>query len=845
MIPRFPNIKFEDPYLALSFPERLIAKAIGIGIWSSMGVLALILASQDAPSRRALAALMLLFLGDLLWQRVRGERVISGQLAGELDRGKTMNVAPFFRVATKGVLEQALRTAELIKGAPMVLSVIRELADTPEVAHGFTRLGIERKKFMQELVETIKSLPPEAGIDAAKMKRREALAAELETLALAAFREAAAFGELNVSPTALFLGALGIKSPHLANLFAKFNFSAADFRNAVIFGRLARGLGRRMARRRASIGRRKITHRIMNRAWTSRPTPTLDQFGEDLTDLARANMVGFMVGHENEYRTLINVLTRQEKNNALLVGAEGAGKDTIVGHLAFQITRDEVPPKLFDRRLVKLPIAALTSNIKTPGELQARLEMIVNEIILAGNVVLYLPDAHTLKLTAAETGGISAFDSLKPILQASLIPVVATSDPQNYRRIIEPDPDFKVLFDKIDVQELTPEEALTLLTYESWLLEAKERITISYPALRRTVELAHRYLRQKPLPASAVDLLHEAIAETKNRREKVLTEAIVAEIVGRKTKIPVERPRAAETALLLNLEEKIHERLINQEEAVKAVASALRQYRAGLGREKGPIATFLFAGPTGVGKTELAKTLAAIYFGGEDELVRFDMSEYKDAKSIWNFIGSPDGTVAGNLIEAVKGKPFAVLLLDEFEKAHRDILELFLPIFDEGYTTSSLGERVDLTNMIIIATSNAHSDLIKTEVEKGTPFPEIVSALKKRLTEYFKPELINRFDGIIAFRQLTQEEIEKIAVLQLNALTRRLADDQGIVIAVDPSVAPYLAKLGWDPVYGARPLRGVIREKIREMLAQKILRQELRRGSKATLRVEGDQIIAA
>lgn len=841
MAQRFSNITFNDPYFALSFPQRLVAKAIAAAVLASMLAIALIFITDNDPRRRAFALLILLFLGDLLIQRIRGERQITGQLIEELSRGKTMNVAQHFRASAKGVLEQAIQSAEIERGAPLILFIIKELADTPEIVYGFTRLGIERRKFLNELVNKIESVQPEIGACSDNKERKKAMLEEISALGKAAFEEAAAFGETNVSPTALFLGTLNLNSPHLAEFFARFNFSATDFRNAVILGRLARGLGMRMARRRAAVGRKKITHRVINRAWTSRPTPTLDQFSEDLTALARKNLIGFMVGHHDKYRTLINTLARTAKNNALLVGAEGVGKDTIVGHLAFQITRDEIPPKLFDRRLVKLSITSLTSNIKSPGELQARIEAIVNEIILAGNIVLYLPDIHALKLTTAGQG-LSAFDTLKPIFQASLIPTVGASNPQSYRTIIEQDTDFKVLFDKIDVPELSPDEALTLLTYESWLLEACEQITISYPALRKTVELAHRYLRQKPLPASAVDLLHEAIAETKNRREKVLTETIVAEIVGYKTKIPVERPKEREVELLLNLEEKIHERLINQEEAVRQVASAMRQYRAGLAREKGPIATFLFAGPTGVGKTELAKTLAEIYFGGESDLVRFDMSEYKDTKSIWNFIGSPDGAVSGALIEAIKAKPFAVLLLDEFEKAHKDILELFLPIFDEGYATSSLGERVDLKSMIIIATSNAHSNLIKTEVEKGTPFEEIVALLKKRLTEYFKPELINRFDTIIAFRQLTEKEIEKIAKLQLGALVRRLAEDQGIIINIDSSVAPHIAKLGWDPVYGARPLRGVIREQIRETLAQKILKNDLTRGSRATIALKDGAI---
>lgn len=834
----FPNIYFQDPYLELNLFERLLVKIASAGIYGGIAVTAILFASESEPRRQSLALLAILFLLDILSQRIRGERQLGGYLLEELSRGKSMNVRPFFRASTTGMLERALAKAELMSKSTLSLFVLQETIGLAEVERGFLRLGIDRKEFFKTVSDKIKTIANHA-VDSAG---RDALMNELKTLGVTAFREAATFGETSVSPTALFLGMLELKSAYLDDIFAQFNFSESDFHNAVIFGRLVRGLGRKMMVRRAAVGRKKISHRVMNRAWTARPTPLLDQYSEDLTDLARANVVGFMVGHEAEYQTMVNILSREDKNNAMLVGIAGTGKETVIDHLAFQITRDEVPPKLFDRRLIKLSIASMLSEMKTIGEVQARLEAVVNEIALAGNIVLYLPSIHTLKLTS-QAGSINAFDYLKTVFQASITPVVGTTDPQNYRVIIESDPDFKVLFEKIDVQELSPEDALTLLTYESYLIEAKERITISYPALRRTVELAHKYIRQKPLPASAVDLLHEAIAETKNRKGKVLTEQIVADVVARKTKIPVERPKKEEAETLLRLEEKLHERLVNQEEAVKAVSSAMRQYRAGLAREKGPIATFLFAGPTGVGKTELAKTLAAIYFGGEEELVRFDMSEYKDAKSMWNFIGSPDGAVPGNLIEAVKSKPYAVLLLDEFEKAHRDISELFLPIFDEGRTTSSMGETVDLSNMIIIATSNAHSGLIKQEVEKGTAFSEIVDLLKKRLTEYFKPELINRFDAVIAFRQLTPEEIEKIAAFLLSALAKRLEKDQGIVIAIDPSVPKLVAKLGWDPVYGARPLRGVIRNRVREMLAQKILKGEFGRGSRATLKAEGDEIV--
>jgi ATP-dependent Clp protease ATP-binding subunit ClpC len=323
----------------------------------------------------------------------------------------------------------------------------------------------------------------------------------------------------------------------------------------------------------------------------------------------------------------------------------------------------------------------------------------------------------------------------------------------------------------------------------------------------------------------------------------VVKDSDIVELVSQKTKIPVAAAVGEEAESLLALEDKIHRRLIDQEEAVKAVASAIRQYRAGMSRAKGPIASFLFIGPTGVGKTELAKSLAEIYFGSEEAMVRFDMSEYQAKSSIFRFIGSPETEGGGTLTEAVKNNPYSLVLLDEFEKAHPDVLNLFLAVFDDGRLTDNLGNVVDFTNAIIIATSNAHSDLIKSELEKGKSVAEVSDLIKKRLTEYFRPELLNRFDDIIAFKDLSKDDIRKIAALQLKSIVKQAAQTRGINLSFGDDVPQKLAELGWDPVFGARPLRGVIREKIRDAIADKILRGELARGSEVRIGVADDDFI--
>ena len=315
----------------------------------------------------------------------------------------------------------------------------------------------------------------------------------------------------------------------------------------------------------------------------------------------------------------------------------------------------------------------------------------------------------------------------------------------------------------------------------------------------------------------------------------------VIAVVERKINIPIQRAGKKETEKLLNLENIIHQSLIDQEQAVSNVSRALREYRSGLSRKGGPIASFLFVGPTGVGKTELSKILAKIQFGSENLMVRFDMSEYQTKESIMRFIGTPDGKISGSLTDAIMQKPFSLVLLDEFEKAYPDILNLFLQVFDDGRLTDSLGRTVDFSNTIIIATSNAHSNFIKDRIEAGDKIEKISEELKKKLTEYFKPELLNRFSQIMVFKNLSQEDIAAVAKLQLKSLAKDL-EEQGIDFLCDEEATRKIAELGYDPVFGARPLRGVISEKIRSVLAEKILRGEIVKGDSVKIGVKNKEI---
>ena len=435
---------------------------------------------------------------------------------------------------------------------------------------------------------------------------------------------------------------------------------------------------------------------------------------------------------------------------------------------------------------------------------------------------------------------LSAADVLMPAIKGDAFSVIGATYPREFKQYIEPNNDFVSAFEVVRVQEISEDEAIKFLVYDSIILEDQYRMIISFSAIKQSAMLAHKYFRQKLLPTSAEDLLKEALADASEKRKKILSGDDVIEIAQRKINIPLRAVKETEAKKLLDLEELIHRRLIDQEEAVRAVARAMREYRSGLSRKGGPISTFLFVGPTGVGKTELSKILTKIQFGATEAMIRFDMSEYQNKESIYRFIGSPDGTAGGTLTNAVLEKPYSLVLLDEFEKAHPDILNLFLQVFDDGRLTDSLGRTVDFQNTIIIATSNAHSDFIKAEIEKGRNMKDIGDELKKKLTSIFRPELLNRFSGVIVFRNLLPEHIAAIAKIQLEELAATLRD-QGVELAFDDPAIKKVAELGYDPVFGARPLRNVISDRIKSVLAEKILKNEISRGSKLTVGFKNEE----
>ena len=727
----------------------------------------------------------------------------------------------------------------LLAPGDFMLNLAFALSADRGVKEALVRLDVDPDEFKDKLSERIKA-SREVGKD--NSSDTSSIFEKIENVVVMAIGQALLNGDNDIDPVDLFAAISLMDNREMNKLFDLFEIDPGDLEKAVIFGRFNRGgFLSRLPRSVGGFGSRRKRKRVVNRAWTSRPTPTFDLYSTDLTESARLGQVGFMIGHKDEYERMLNILSRSVKPNALLVGEPGAGMNKLVEHLAYRIIKDQVPRELFDKRLVALDLGRLLAGADQ-SELQARIQRVFGEIYSAGNIILAIPEIHNLAKTASNKE-INAADTIIPLVTNNDFPLVGGTYPKEYKRYIESDSSFAQAFDVIRVGEITHDEAIKVLIYEGMVIESQYRVKITFGAIKKAVELASRYFREKPLPGSAIDLVKEALARaSRNKDKKVSGEDIIA-VAESRVNIPIRTAGQGEAEKLLNLEELIHERMVDQAGAVKLVAQSLREYRAGLSRKGGPIGSFLFVGPTGVGKTELSKILAKLQFGSEDAMIRFDMSEYQDKQSFFQFIGSPDGTMSGLLTDRVLEKPYSLILLDEFEKAHPDILNLFLQVFDDGRLTDNFGRVVSFENTIIIATSNAHSAFIKEEIEKNRPFDEISAELKKKLVTFFRPELLNRFSSVVTFRNLRPEDIAAITKIQMRSLTNSLKDAQGIYLEVSDEAMGKIAELGYDPVFGARPLRQVISEKIKDPLSKMILSGSVSRGTRVTVELSGDGLV--
>jgi ATP-dependent Clp protease ATP-binding subunit ClpC len=562
----------------------------------------------------------------------------------------------------------------------------------------------------------------------------------------------------------------------------------------------------------------------IDRAMTAVQTPTLNHFSEDLTMLAKIGGLDLSIDRENEYEEIFRILEGSSIKTVILVGDPGVGKTAIVEGLAQKMIADDVPDFLQDKRLVSLSISRLIAGAAM-GEAQERLLICLSEIINAGNIVLFIDNLHDLMLIAE---GGSLIEVLTESLSKNLLVLIASSNSINYKKYIE-NTSLGNIIKKIDISEPDIDGAIQIIEGKASFIEGKNNIYLSYDAIETAVKLTDRYIHDQFLPYKAITILEEvAVWAKKNKGAKALvTGNDLAILFSEKINMPVSQITESESEKLLNLEQIIHDRMIDQEEAVSAVANSLRRARAELREIKRPIANLLFLGPTGVGKTELAKTIAEVYFNSEENMIRLDMSEYQEKNSINRLIGAPPGYAGagegGVLTEAVRQRPYSIVLLDELEKAHPDILNLFLQVMDDGRLTDSSGRTIDFTNVILIATSNAQTNFIQQKLKEGLTIPQIKDQLlQTELKQYFKPEFINRFDNIIVFKPLSMEDIIQITKLMLKKVAKAL-EEKGVNFQTTEDAVKELAQIGFDPQYGARPLRRVIQDKVDNALANYLL----------------------
>jgi len=746
-----------------------------------------------------------------------------------------VNIADYTSPSVKHILEATLDLAHNLKQAPSLYHLAKIVIQDKRISILLKRLEIDKKRFDRDLDNMIKNLPQDRYYRQDGILGGTILSQELERMIILAFKESLAARFEKVEVESLFLALFHGKS--LEKYFRDKDVEITDVRNTILWTKSWSRIKVRLKRP------RKIQHVVMNKAWTARQTPKLDRFSYDITDWARSGLTGYVADREKEVNSLMRILERTSKNNALLIGEEGSGREAIVKELANRMIKERVLPTLQDKRLVALDIGALVSGARAGGDLEMRIREVLEDMARGGNVILYISDIHNIA-AAGEGEGFDASKILSPILSQKMFQVIGSTDYRNYHRYIEPRADFANNFDLIKVDELDEKNTLEVLAVQAKIIEAREGVIMTYGALRKAVELSKRYITDRILPGKAIDLLSETAVEVRRRGAgSVLRGKDIMEVITEKTGIPLVNITSSEAEKLLNLEEKLHERVIGQHEAVKAVAASIRRVRVGMKQKNRPIGTFLFLGPTGVGKTELAKALAEVYYGSEKAMIRLDMSEYQTVSSVEKLIGSSSDlsemSSGGILTESIKRKPFSLVLLDELEKANKKVLNLFLQVFDDGRLTDNLGKTVDFTNTIIIATSNAGSEVVKDMViSKDSNNERMFKMLEPYLLKNFTPEFLNRFTAKIIFVSLSMKDVIAITKLQISKLTKKMDKAQRITISVTPEAVERLAKLGYSTEYGARFLQRVIQDKVENLVATKFLRGEIKRGGTFVIRAE-------
>jgi ATP-dependent Clp protease ATP-binding subunit ClpC len=579
-------------------------------------------------------------------------------------------------------------------------------------------------------------------------------------------------------------------------------------------------------------------------------TPTLDKLGRNLTQLAEEQKLEPVIGRNEELRRVIQILTRKTKNVPLLIGEPGVGKTAVVMALAERIYHRAVPGTLLDKKLIELPISSILAGTAHRGELEEKVQKILLEAAHNPDVILFMDEIHQLIGAGSSGGGLDIGNMLKPALADGSIKLIGATTTSEYQKYLLKDPAFERRVQPILVSEPSYEETLQILHGLKPRYEKFHGVNFESEVIEQAIRLSIRYLPDRHLPDKALDLLDEAASKVKMKTlaglSPTVTKEDIAETVSAWTGIPVHKLSEDEKEKLLQLEEKLKMKIVGQDETISKISEVIRISRAGLGNPGKPVGVFLFLGPTGVGKTEMAKTLAEFLYGSVNLMIRLDMSEYKEKHSISKLIGAPPGYVGyeeeGTLTKAVRAKPYSLILMDEVEKAHPEVLDLFLQIFDDGRLTDSKGRTVHFNNALMIMTSNLGAEQIMEGIAKKADREEIRSHILEIVKSSFRPEFINRIDEILIFNPLTEKNLEQIVFLQIQDLKNRL-QEQKLNLDITPALTKHLIQNGFDPVFGARPLKRAIQQILAKRIAQALLEGKFSEGETIQADFQDERVI--
>lgn len=759
-------------------------------------------------------------------------------------------------------------------------------------------LGVSEKNLI-DLIEEL--ISPEGGIAVAEW---DGNTPKLDQMLAQAEQEAIACGMDEIGTEHLLLAMVRMQDTAGARILASMSVDTQK-----LFAELISAMGREGITYRENNATKR-------RKRGAGETSTLDQYARDLTDMARQGKLDPVVGREGEIQRVIQILSRRGKNNPCLIGEPGVGKTAIVEGLAQRIQLGMVPDSVADKRVMTLDLSGMVAGSKYRGEFEERIKRVIAEVMQAGNIILFIDEMHTIIGAGGAEGAIDASNILKPAMARGEIQIIGATTIAEYRKYVEKDAALERRFQPVTVEEPTEEETEAILQGIKERYEKHHGITISDEAVHAAVTMSQRYIADRFLPDKAIDLVDEAAARLrlmevkapdqmltleeeckeaargveeclmagdvqgasdcrkqqatlekkikslrkryehrKDKQQLVLTEDDVAQVVSIWTKIPVSRLNEKEAVRLRNLEKTLHKRVVGQEDAVSAVARAVRRGRVGLKEPNRPIGSFLFLGPTGVGKTEISKALAEAVFGDEKAMIRVDMTEYMEKHSVSKMIGSPPGYVGheegGQLSEKVRRNPYSVVLFDEIEKAHQDVFNILLQVLDDGHITDSQGRKVSFKNTIIIMTSNAGAQAIvepkklgfaSVEDEKNS-YEFMKNGVMEEVKRIFKPEFLNRIDETIVFRSLNKEDMKEIVTIMTRSLIERCKTQLDIDLTIRDAVKKHLVEVSYDPKYGARPLRRRIQTDLEDPLAELILSGDVKKGSKVVVTMRKGKIV--